>query len=171
MVRKKGQYQIQQMAFMILAIFFFFVLVGLFFMGWQVMNLRSGHARLQEQKALSALKVIADSSEFNCDSSEDWCIDKDKLTAFSENAELYRDYWSVASVELLIVHPPRRENMGSNDEPVLCPDLGCDYYVLYDSGQKNRKLYSAYVSVCEDVDRSHRICELGRLMLGVVINE
>ena len=171
MVAKSAQYKIQQMAFMILAIFFFFILVGLFFIGWQVVNIQQSHARLQEEKALSALKVIADSSEFNCDANQDWCIDKDKLTAFTHYADLYSDFWSVASIELLIVYPPRIEKDSTNYEPILCPDVGCDYYKLYDSGQRNRRIYSAYVSVCEDIDRSHTICELGKLMLGVVVHE
>lgn len=165
-LKKRGQYKIQQMAFMILAIFFFFILVGILFVGWQYASLKSGFAALQEEKALSALKVIADSTELNCDASEGWCIDKDKLIAFGENSELYRDFWSVASIEILMVFP--NENEG---EPILCPLEGCDYYVLYDSGQKNRRTYSAYVTVCETVDRSHEVCELAKLILGVKINE
>ena len=165
-LNRKGQFKIQQMAFMILAIFFFFILVGIFFIGWQYASAKKGFATLQEEKALSALKVIADSTELNCDSSEDWCIDKDKLVAFGENSGLYYDYWSVASIEVLMVFPNPNEG-----EPILCPLEGCDYYVLYDSGQRNRRTYSAYVNVCEDIDRSHEICELAKLVLGVKINE
>jgi len=370
------------MAFMILAIFFFFVLVGLFFVGWQYMQLKQNVSRLQEEKALSALKVIADSTELNCEQSEDWCIDRDKLTAFTEYSNLYDKYWGIASIELLIVYPPRgqrvlsspniepsgtgagesnscssstdhngdgnpdyyvaqetvshqlkpnqgrldhqkivrgdsyapggnaeypilvydnlkpgdrikftsvsgeinynpegsvvascdklsgesgyggaiggfysnaagkiirevglgdfeggdgvevlnnydklyvyvyesndyRNNYGDNSggcnfqvsklvthecdealgngddsgiddfggssgdlifetsgsEPILCPAKDCDYYILYDSGQMNKQTYSAYVTVCEDIDRSHQICELGKLMLGVKISD
>lgn len=165
-MKKSGQYKIQQMAFMILAIFFFFVLVGLFFVGWQFASVKRGFAELQEEKALSALKVIADSTELNCDQSEDWCIDKVKLIAFGENSGLYRDYWSVASIEVLMVFPNPNE-----DEPILCPLEGCDYYVLYDSGQRNRRTYSAYVTVCETIDMSHEFCELAKLILGVKIKE
>ena len=160
----KGQYQIQQMAFMILAIFFFFIMVGLFFVGWQFASLKKGFAGIQEEKALSALKVIADSTELNCGQSDSWCIDKDKLIAFGENSGLYQDYWSVASIEVLMVYP--NENEG---DPLLCPVKGCDFYVLYDNGQRNKKTYSAYVNVCQAVDRSHEICELGKLLLGVKI--
>jgi len=163
---KSGQYKIQQMAFMILAIFFFFILVGILFVGWQFASIKKNFATLQEEKALSALKVIADSTEFNCDSSRDWCIDKDKLIAFGENSGLYDDYWSVASIEVLMVFP----NLNEGD-PILCPLKGCDYYVLYDSGQRNRRTYSAYVTVCETVDRSHEVCELAKLILWVKIYE
>ena len=188
-IGNKGQYKIQQMAFMILAIFFFFVLVGLFFVGWQFANVKKNVAQLQEEKALSALKVIADSTELNCDQSEDYCIDRDKLIAFSEHSHLYADFWSIASIELLMVYPPRSErqldlsggngenssfpttNAYADDEPILCPAPGCDYYVLYDSGQVNKQTFSAYVTVCEKVDRSHEICELAKLLLGVKIRD
>jgi len=48
--QKRAQYKIQQMAFMILAIFFFFSLVGLFFISWQFSNLKSDFSVLQEEK-------------------------------------------------------------------------------------------------------------------------
>jgi len=116
----------------------------------------------------------------NCGQSDSWCIDKDKLTAFGENSGLYRDYWSVASIEVLMVYPPKRVESVKEDtgdsafegyrgDPISCPAKGCDFYVLYDNGQRNKKTYSAYVNVCQAVDRSHEICELGKLLLGVKI--
>jgi len=161
---KRGQYQIQQMAFMILAIFFFFIMVGIFFVGWQFASMKKGFAAIQEEKAVSALKVLSDSTELNCGQGDSWCIDKDKLIAFGENSGLYHDYWSVASIEVLMVYP--NENEG---DPILCPARGCDFYVLYDNGQRNKKSYSAYVTVCQAVDRSHEICELAKLIFGVKI--
>ncbi|MBU0471533.1 MAG: hypothetical protein KKF65_02840, partial [Nanoarchaeota archaeon] len=295
--------------------------------------------------------VIADSTELNCEQSEDWCIDKDKLIAFGENSDLYDGFWNVASIELLIVYPPRdkkvydsaslssapqiidcddgtldnngdgfldrlsdsvwagysvlatqgpiehlptngnalkpklifenlnegdiikikditgevnyvgaeinclkssiasgygwvmagfyssndelisekalvdfaasegiktpagagklyvyiketsefKENYNDNTggctfsvkksswescyktpvltqpsqsnsgESVLCPAPYCDNYILYDSGQKDKMTFSAYVNVCEQIDRSHEICDLAKLILGVKI--
>lgn len=173
---KKAQYKIQQMAFMILAIFFFFVLVGIFFIGWQYAGLRQEVAFLHERKAFSGLKVVADTPELHCDAHRDFCIDKDKLTAFSENSHLYKDFWSVASIEVLMVHPKRDDTReyGEFDkdyEPVLCPQPNCDYYILYDSGQKNKKTVSAYVNVCSEIERGIEVCELAKLMLGVFIYE
>jgi len=217
--KKRGQYKIQQMAFMILAIFFFFVLVGIFFIGWQITGIKSDFSKLQEEKALSSLKVIADSTELNCEQSEDWCIDKDKLVAYAENSHLYEDFWSAASIEVLMVYPrgnirervPVSSGSGSNSsgssspnvqfssgrsaggestggsgvsddegfedvvtyggDPIKCPGTNCDFYVLYDNGQKYKQTYSAYVTVCEDIDRSHEICELAKLILGVKIDD
>lgn len=220
-LNKRGQYKIQQMAFMILAIFFFFVLVGLFFVGWQITQLRSGFSQLQEEKALSALKVIADSTELNCEQSEDWCIDKDKLIAFSEHSDLYDGFFSAASIEVLMVYPrgndrtyvEKTQTGGSSSsynstspsvtygsgrsaggqvvgdevdfstsddyeeivtyggDATLCPGPDCDYYVLYDNGQRDKQTFSAYVTVCETIDRSHEYCELAKLMLGVRIQD
>ena len=208
------------MAFMILAIFFFFALVGLFFIGWQFSNLKSDFSLLEKEKALSALKVIADSTELNCEQSEDWCIDRDKLIAFSENSYLYEGFWSAASIEVLMVYPVGNSrkavftNSSSLDssnvdsskvqyssgrsaggaptdyfesesgdksesesfvtyggEPIKCPNKDCDLYVLYDNGQKNKQSFSAYVTVCETIERSHEICELAKLILGVKIKD
>ncbi|MGK0209512.1 MAG: hypothetical protein ACI83O_000789 [Patescibacteria group bacterium] len=162
---KKGQYKIQQMAFMILAIFFFFILVGLFFVGFQSANARTGFANLQEEKALAALKVIADSTELSCSASEDWCIDADKLIAFGEQSALYADYWGVASIAVLSIFP--NSNTG---DLIYCPAPGCDYYILYDNGQQDIQTFSAYVNICTKIDRSHTHCEMGQLILGVKVN-
>jgi hypothetical protein len=148
MVKKTGQYQIQQMAFMILAIFFFFVLVGLFFAGWQYSNMKRGFFESQEKKAMSALKTISDSTELNCKDNTPWCIDKDKLIAFSESSHLYQNYFSVASIEVLIVYPFRNNLFFESDSPKLqkqiidCPG---DYGDKTGDGFNNRPIYSASV--------------------------
>ena len=56
-------------------------------------------------------------------------------------------------------------------EPIKCPEKDCDLYVLYDNGQKNKQSFSAYVTVCETIDKSHEICELAKLILGVKIKD
>ena len=43
--------QIQQMAFMIVAVFFFFILVGLFFLAIQFKGIKSSAAQLQKEQA------------------------------------------------------------------------------------------------------------------------
>lgn len=46
---KRSQMKIQQMAFMIVAVLFFFILVGLFFLGWQYKSVRGNFAQLQKE--------------------------------------------------------------------------------------------------------------------------
>ena len=52
---KTAQMKIQQMAFMILAVFFFFVLVGLFFLGLEFRDIKKNSEQLKNEQAISSL--------------------------------------------------------------------------------------------------------------------
>ena len=160
----KGQMKIQQMSFMIMAVFFFFVLVGLFFLQIQFKDVKSGAAQLQKEQAISSLKVIADMPELNYDSRESMTVDEDKLKIMSENFGLDYDlFWPVASVGVYKIYP-------AFDEIKKCPELGCNYYEIYNNGQKNIKTYSTYVSICRKMKEYGSVydrCEVGKLVVGV----
>lgn len=163
MINKKGQLRIQQMAFMIVAVVFFFVLVGLFFLGYQSKNITENFADLQKEQAIGSLKVIAGMTELNCDDSKELCLDNDKLLIMSKESKKYSDIWPVASVKVIKVYP-------AFEKRVNCPGIDCNYYNVYDSGQKNVKEYSTYVSICqkrEDNSYIYDKCEVGKLILGV----
>lgn len=164
----KGQVQIQQMAFMIVAVFFFFILVGLFFLAIQFKDVKSGASQLQKEQAISSLKVIADMPELNYDSSELMTIDEDKLEIMSGNfGSTYDLFWPVASVEVYKIYP-------AFSEVKECPGSGCNYYEVYDNGQSNIKKYSTYVSICRKMKEYESVydrCEIGKLVVGVKIYE
>lgn len=168
LLKKKGQMQIQQMAFMIIAVFFFFVLVGLFFLGIQFKDIRGDAAYLQKEQAISSLRVIADMPELNYGSSESMTIDEDKLKVMSRDfGENYDLFWPVASIEVYKIYP-------SFDEVKVCPGADCNYYELYNNNQSNIKTYSTYVSICENVKEKGSVydkCEIGKLVVGVKIYE
>ena len=158
--QNKGQMKIQQMAFMIVAVFFFFILVGLFFVSYHYKTLKGSYAELQGQQAVSSLQVIADMPEMNCDGRTSNCLDKDKLLVMSGSPERYADLWPVASVEVYQVYP-------SFNEKIRCPSANCNYYPVFNSSQTNIKTYSTFVSICEDVSRNYEKCEIGKLVVGV----
>ncbi len=165
----RGQYKIQQMAFMILAVFFFFILVGLFFLGWQFRNIGSDYEQLQREQAISSLKVIADMPEFNCDSRTSLCLDEDKLMVFSGNdlGREYSDFWPVASIKVYKVYP-------KFNETIPCPNAGCNYYEVFDSGQINVEEYPSYVSICRKMKVDGYVydrCEIGKMLVGIKKNE
>ena len=164
----KAQMKIQQMAFMIIAVFLFFILVGLFFLGIQFKNAKSGASQLQREQTISSLKVIADMPELNYKSGELMAVDEDKLKIMSGvPGSIYDSFWPVASVEVYKVYP-------AFDEIKRCPGLGCNYYEIYNSGQKNVKTYSTYISICKKMKKFGSIydkCEIGKLVVGVRINE
>jgi hypothetical protein len=165
---KTGQMKIQQMAFMIVAVFFFFMLVGLFFINWQFKDVRGSFEELQKEQAISALSVIADMPELNCEDRVDLCLDEDKLKVMSGNfSNAYLDLWPVASVKVYKVYP-------AFSEQVECPALNCNYYDIFDNGQTNLKEYSTYVSICNRVKETGYVydkCGVGKLVAGVKINE
>lgn len=167
-MKNKGQMKIQQMAFMIVAVFFFFILVGLFFLGIQFKDVKSGVAQLQKEQAISSLRVITDMPELNYDSSDSITIDEDKLKIMSGNFGLNYDlFWPVASVEVYKIYP-------AFDEVKKCPGLGCNYYEVYNNGQKNIQTYSTYVSICKKTKEHSSVydrCEIGKLVVGVKIYE
>jgi len=161
----RGQMKIQQMAFMIMAVFFFFILVGLFFLGISFRDVGQSAQQLQKEQVLSSLEVIADMPEFNYDSGASMTLDEDKLRVMSGNfSEAYRDFWPVASIRVYKVYP-RPESF------IKCPAVGCNYFEVFDSGQKSVQTYSTYVSVCRKVRESgytYDKCEAGKMELGVI---
>lgn len=163
-----GQMKIQQMAFMIIAVFLFFMLVGLFFINWQFKDVKGSYAELQKDQAISSLSVIAGMPELNCEDRVDLCLDEDKLKVMSGNfSDAYLDLWPVASIKVYKVYP-------AFEESVECPALNCNYYDIYDGGQTNLKEYSTYVSICNRVKESGYVydkCGVGKLVAGVKINE
>ena len=164
----KGQMKIQQMAFMIVAVFLFFALVGLFFIRIQLNNLQNSYGELQKEQTISSLEVIANMPELNCGDGKSLCIDKDKLRIMSGSlGEAYSFIWPVASVKVYLVYP-------KFDSVKKCPGKNCNYYEIYDGGQKNVQEYSTFVSVCEKVKEDNYVydkCSIGKLVAGVRINE
>ena len=130
---KSGQMKIQQMAFLIMAIFFFFILVGLFFLGIQFRGVGESAQQLQQDQAISSLQVIANMPELNYHSGVSMALDEDKLRVMSGNlSESYKDFWPVASIRVYKVFP-------KPDNFVKCPAADCNYFEIYDSGQDSRQ--------------------------------
>jgi len=101
-----GQMKIQQMAFMIIAVFFFFVLVGLFLLNVSFKDLKKNAGQLYQDQAISSLGVIADMPELNFNSQESLTLDEDKLNIMSGNfGASYDGFWPVASVKVYKVYP------------------------------------------------------------------
>ena len=163
-----GQMKIQQMAFMIVAVFFFFVLVGLFFLGVLFKDIRGSAVQLEREQVISSLRVIADMPELNWDSSKSMMVDEDKLRVMSGDfGRAYDDFWPVASVGVYKIYP-------EFGEVKKCPGVGCNFYEVYDNGQSDVRVYSTYVAICSRVRESGSVydkCEIGKLVVGTKIAE
>ena len=172
MVNKFGQMKIQQMAFMIVAIFFFFILVALFLINIQFKDIGDRYSQLQKERAISSLSVISDIPELSCDSMESFCLDEDKLRIMSGKfGEEYNEFWAVSSIKVYKVY----SLFGSLNKSLKeCPGLNCNYYEIFDNKQKNVKEYSTFVSICSKMREEGYIydrCEVGKLVVGVKIYE
>jgi hypothetical protein len=158
----KAQMKIQQMAFMILAVFLFFILVGLFFLAIEFRDVKKISSELGKEQAISALKVISDSEEFNYNSRDTLSVDEDKLLVMP-NFAVYNSFWPVSSIKVRKVYP-------ALDKEIKCPADGCNYYEVYGSKQNSVKEYSTFVSICKRVkefDYVYDKCEVGELIVGV----
>lgn len=155
------------MTFMIIAVFIFFVLVGVFFLGIQLNKVRGSVAQLQKEQAISSLQVIADMPELSWDSSETMTIDEDKAIVMSGSfGEAYGSFWPVASVKLYKISP-------TFDEPIKYPAPNYNYYNIYDNGQNGTE-FGAFVSICSRRKESgtpYDKCEVGKLVVGVIDHE
>jgi len=162
---KKAQMKIQQMAFMIVAVFFFFILVGIFFIRINSGGIGKSLNELQKEEALSSLKVIANMPEFSCNNRKSLCLDEDKLRVMSGNfSRAYDDFWPVASIEINKVYP-------KFNEEIDCPQFNCNHYQIFDNGQKSKETVSTYVSICREVGKANMECEIGKLSVGAKIYE
>lgn len=155
----KAQMKIQQMAFMIIAVFIFFALVAIFFLSWQTRSLKNDFGAMQKEQAISSIAVISDMPELNCDSKISLCLDEDKIKVMASNySQKYEDFWPVASVKVYRVYPKDQ----------------FEQIVVFDSGQTNIQEYSTFVSICKKLKSYGYVydqCDIGKLSVGVKIPE
>ena len=96
---KRAQVKIQEMAFVLLALVFLFVLGFMFFSRLQFSNMEKRAEELREATALSVLNKISAMPELRCSASlgratETLCLDKVKIEIFSEKfSEEYAKIW------------------------------------------------------------------------------
>ncbi len=163
-MKRKGQFKIQQMAFMLVGLMIFFILVGLFWIILQRQSLYDEAIMLREREAIQIAQFMADSSEFNCQGNPGYCINTDKIMAL-DNVTSYDGYWPVDYVRLAQMHPA--------DEEIRCtranyPD--CTVYDVYENEDvTSTSSMSSYVALCryERVEGyATQICELGKIIIG-----
>ena len=65
----KGQMKIQQMTFMLVAVTFLFILVGMFFLSMRLYDLKKTATNLEEKNAMLLVSKLANSPEFSCGNS------------------------------------------------------------------------------------------------------
>ena len=158
---KKGQFKIQQMAFMLLAVFLFFILAGLFWLALQSRNLQRQAVQLQEEQAILMAEFLSSASEFSCGS---YCIDTDKIMILM-NRQAYQEFWPVSYIKIRKLYPKQDDkecNKGNYPN--------CNIYNIYENKEiKSDMSVGSFVALCryEQVEGyPTRVCELGRFIIG-----
>ena len=160
MKNKKGQHKIQQMAFMLIALFIFMILAAMFFL-WLYLNDAGKKADvIEEEMAILAAQFISKTPEFGCG---DNCIDTDQIMLL-RNRSFYKNFWDFKSLEVRRIYPAGKLRECNS---VIYPN--CDFYKIYDTGESTKKL-SSFIALCRKEDYKGikmRRCELGKVIVGI----
>jgi len=160
---KKGQFKIQQMTFMIAAVFIFFILAGLFVFSIQLRNLRKTAEQIEQNKAIGVAQYLVESPEFAC-ASGSYCIDTDKMIVLM-NRTAYKKFWPVAYIKVFKVYPNATGACTLKNYP------DCGRYDVFDSGFQSTSSTSSFVALCRKTKEESvkTVCELGKIIIGYKI--
>ena len=152
MVNKKAQLKIQQMAFMLIAVTLFFVLVGLFILVIYMSGLKDGAESLNEKNAALLAAKLSNSPEFSCGNSFGGtklnCIDGDKVMVLKENINDYgianKNFWGVQNIEIRKIYPSEYGDTECNRGNYN----NCGVLKIFDE-EMIGTIYSNYVLLCK----------------------
>lgn len=166
---KRSQMRIQQMAFMIVAVFFFFILVGLFLLQVFLGEIRGSAQEREREQVFSILETLSQLPEFSCSERSSFCVDEDKIFAMKipQINTVYSEFWPISSIKIFKI----KKNFSGLIE---CPALNCNYYKIYEDKTQDQKYeIASYVSICKKMKDSsgyvYDSCELGKLSIGMKI--
>jgi hypothetical protein len=165
--RKKAQMKIQQMSFMLLAVFLFFSLVGMIIITVKMSELRNSATELERQNAMLLATKLANSPEFSCGdvygTPKTDCVDLDKVMMLKENIKKYSNFWGSSNIEIMRLYPKNKTitECNSTNYP------NCNYIKLLD---KSLSGYDAsnFVALCrKEKDKSEIVtkCEMGQIII------
>ncbi|MBI2047379.1 hypothetical protein HYT26_04440 [Candidatus Pacearchaeota archaeon] len=166
---KAAQLKIQQMAFMIMAVFIFFILAGIFFVSVSVQGMKRDVTRLEREKAIATVANLVDTAEFTCGKS--LCLDADKLIVLSSGMkDVFEGLWPVAGIKVRKLHPLISMQ---NIEDVECTRLTypeCNVFDVYKNDEvKTAGAVSSFVALCRKENKEGFVydkCELGQINIA-----
>ena len=159
---RKAQFKIQQMTFMIAAVFLFFVIAGLFLLNVQFKNLRKQAQALAENQAIMLAQFLAESPEFRCNIGlGSYCVDTDKII-FLSSKPAYKEFWPVAYVKVVKIFPQNNATCSTKNYP------NCGVFEIFKSSSASTTSTSSFVALCrkEKAEIVENKCELGKIIIG-----
>jgi hypothetical protein len=168
-MKNKGQLKIQEMMFMLLGVFLFFMLVGLFVITILNSSIRQSANKIAEDSTILAVRSLSNSPEFICVDSRTNCVDEDKLIGLIKSSN-YKNFWPFSS--LMIV---KYSGFNKNESQMIKCNSdnypNCDVFSLFDKNKSERKVAS-FVALCRKELEGNRVydkCEVARIIAGVEV--
>lgn len=164
----RAQIQIQEIAFVLLALILLFGLVLLIFSMFQIAKTRELAIYLQKEKIIAMLDSIANMPEFSCKKA--YCLDEEKIIGYieKENKEIYNNLWKksrIAIIKVERIYPKRSGNCNAHNYP------NCKTYIIYNSG-KDYQAYSTFMPLCYyNSEISSVKCDIAKLIVGFEIQK
>lgn len=174
--KRNGQMKIQQMAFMLIAVTLFFVLVGMFVLIFSFSGLKESAVKLEEKSNMLLVTKLANSPEFSCGNTfgtgKISCIDLDKVMALKKVSGEYIGFWGdVDNIEIREVYP---DDSSINEiECTVGNYPNCNLIKLYDKEISGNYIWN-FVSLCRKADYSGSFddnCKIGKIFVSYVENE
>jgi len=169
-MNNKAQLKIQQMAFMLMAVTLFFVLVGMFVLVMTFSGLKESAQGLEEKNAILLATKLANSPEFSCGFSfgetKIACVDADKIMVLKENIERYDNFWGISNVEIRKIFPE-----GVAKECSFANYPNCNIIKLRDKDIKGTGEAKNFVSLCRQESFEGELYDKGKCELAILIVE
>jgi hypothetical protein len=159
----KAQVQIQQMAFVLVALMIFFGMVLLVYFSIRMNSLEKNAYSGREEESLELSKVLASTPELKWTASRcAQCIDLDKALILKEKKS-YSGFWSMGYIAIERIYPlsAKKECSKSN-----YPD--CSTITLVNESKDYGAPKGSFVSLCrqETASESYVKCELGKIYVA-----
>lgn len=162
---KHSQIHLQEMAFMLVAVIFLFVITGLFFVTILFSQIKQEANRIYLERTTSSIKNLANSPEFYCTFSRPNCVDLDKAMALTLNKN-YEKFWQFSRLEIL-----KSEAFKKDENKIIDCTLenypNCDRILIFKKPVKNKISISSYIAVCRNEfenNYNYQKCEIAKMI-------
>ena len=154
MKSKKAQMKIQEMAFVLIALFLLFSMVFIFYLKIKSSDLDKTSYELKQNKALSTLGQISNMPEFSCSSAlgkDSLCMDEDKLNVMEGREEYKGLFKGIKELKIKKIYPSEEE------------------FQIYYSEKQDYESYAAFASICKQRydNTGFYQCSIGIIYLSV----
>lgn len=166
-MKNKAQLQIQEMAFMLVALILFFILIGLFALSIWNKNIRESATEIAGQKTLSAIANLAGTAEFICPDTKSNCVDADKVMALIGKKN-YENFWEFTSLRI-VKYSGFNKNSNNWIGCTLKNYPECDVFEIYDSKKSNENTIRSFVALCRreyENGKPYQKCEIAKFLAG-----